>query len=180
MPIILNVVLGVPQMLSNIQMILICVAVSSTAHSLNERSLTPHITMQTDVLPALSMCFEPPESGLLSRPPRNIRKDRLANFRLLLHAYGFLGVLESLCAMSMFVLPLSSSLTLCLTMSCTQVILVSPGQRRALLITRGKVRQLSRRPDAGPTLRSPERVLFYARRHAVGVSGHVSHKDGTI
>ncbi|KAN0129017.1 sodium-potassium ATPase [Lactarius tabidus] len=81
MPIILNVVLGVPQMLSNIQMILICVA--------------------TDVLPALSMCFEPPESGLLSRPPRNVRKDRLANFRLLLHAYGFLGVLESLCAMSM-------------------------------------------------------------------------------
>ncbi|KAF8263726.1 sodium-potassium ATPase [Lactarius quietus] len=81
MPIILNVVLGVPQMLSNIQMILICVA--------------------TDVLPALSMCFEPPESGLLSRPPRNVRKDRLANFRLLLHAYGFLGILESLCAMSM-------------------------------------------------------------------------------
>ncbi|KAH9172572.1 sodium-potassium ATPase [Lactarius sanguifluus] len=81
MPIVLNVVLGVPQMLSNIQMILICVA--------------------TDVLPALSMCFEPPESGLLSRPPRNIRKDRLANIRLLLHAYGFLGILESLCAMSM-------------------------------------------------------------------------------
>ncbi|KAH9059426.1 sodium-potassium ATPase [Lactarius deliciosus] len=81
MPIVLNVVLGVPQMLSNIQMILICVA--------------------TDVLPALSMCFEPPESGLLNRPPRNIRKDRLANVRLLLHAYGFLGILESLCAMSM-------------------------------------------------------------------------------
>jgi sodium/potassium-transporting ATPase subunit alpha len=59
--------------------------------------------IQTDVLPALSMCFEPPESGLLSRPPRNVRKDRLANFRLLLHAYGFLGVLESLCAMSMSV-----------------------------------------------------------------------------
>ncbi|KAH9035191.1 sodium-potassium ATPase [Lactarius pseudohatsudake] len=84
MPILLNVVLGVPQMLSNIQMILICVA--------------------TDVLPALSMCFEPPESGLLSRPPRNIRKDRLANVRLLLHAYGFLGILESLCAMSFWYL----------------------------------------------------------------------------
>ncbi|KAN0129016.1 cation transporting ATPase [Lactarius tabidus] len=81
MPVLLNVCLGVPQMLSNIQMILICVA--------------------TDVLPALSMCFEPPESGLLNRPPRNVRTDRLANFRLLLHAYGFLGVLESLCAMSM-------------------------------------------------------------------------------
>lgn len=81
MPILLNVLIGVPQMLSNIQMILICVA--------------------TDVLPALSMCFEPPESGLLSRAPRNVHTDRLADWRLLLHAYGFLGVTESLCAMSM-------------------------------------------------------------------------------
>ncbi|KAI0316640.1 sodium-potassium ATPase [Amylostereum chailletii] len=81
MPILLNVIFGVPQMLSNIQMILICVA--------------------TDVLPTLSMCFEPPESGLLARPPRNSRTERLADWRLLLHAYGFLGVIESLCAMSM-------------------------------------------------------------------------------
>ena len=49
------------------------------------------------------MCLEPPETGLLSRPPRNVRKERLANSRLLLHAYGFLGILESLCAMSMSV-----------------------------------------------------------------------------
>ncbi|KAI0246247.1 sodium-potassium ATPase [Lactifluus subvellereus] len=81
MPILLNVLIGVPQMLSNIQMILICVA--------------------TDVLPALSMCLEPPESGLLSRPPRNVRKERLANSRLLLQAYGLLGIIESLCAMAM-------------------------------------------------------------------------------
>jgi len=81
MPILLNVLIGVPQMLSNIQMILICVG--------------------TDVLPALSMCLEPPESGLLSRPPRNVKKDRLANGRLLLQAYGILGVLESICAMAM-------------------------------------------------------------------------------
>lgn len=57
--------------------------------------------LQTDVLPALSMCLEPPESGLLSRPPRNVKKERLANSRLLLQAYGFLGILESLCAMAM-------------------------------------------------------------------------------
>ena len=59
--------------------------------------------LQTDVLPALSMCLEPPESGLLSRPPRNVRTERLANGRLLLQAYGFLGILESLCAMAMWV-----------------------------------------------------------------------------
>jgi magnesium-transporting ATPase (P-type) len=67
---------------------------------------------QTDVLPALSMCLEPPESGLLSRPPRNVRKERLANGRLLLQAYVFLGVLESLCAMSMWVRPLSRTMSL--------------------------------------------------------------------
>ncbi|KAI0735310.1 sodium-potassium ATPase [Earliella scabrosa] len=81
MPILLNILIGVPQMLSNIQMILICVA--------------------TDVLPALSLCLEKPESGLLERPPRNVKTERLADWRLLLQAYGFLGVLESLCAMSM-------------------------------------------------------------------------------
>ncbi|TFK33627.1 sodium-potassium ATPase [Crucibulum laeve] len=81
MPIVLNILIGVPQMLSNIQMIIICVA--------------------TDVLPALSLCLEQPESGLLLRKPRDIKNDRLADWRLLLHAYGFLGVIESLCAMSM-------------------------------------------------------------------------------
>ncbi|EMD41764.1 hypothetical protein CERSUDRAFT_42386 [Gelatoporia subvermispora B] len=80
-PILLNVLLGLPQMLSNIQMILICVV--------------------TDVIPALSMCLEPPEVGLLERKPRNVKTERLADWRLLLHAYAFLGVLESLCAMSM-------------------------------------------------------------------------------
>ena len=90
-------------MLSNIQMILICVGVSGeTFLSWVTGAHTNAIwALQTDVLPALSMCLEPPESGLLSRPPRNVRKERLANSRLLLQAYGFLGVLESLCAMSM-------------------------------------------------------------------------------
>jgi hypothetical protein len=59
------------------------------------------LSLQTDVLPALSMCLEPPESGLLSRPPRNVRKERLVNGRLILHAYVFLGIIESLCAMTM-------------------------------------------------------------------------------
>ncbi|KAF8987235.1 sodium-potassium ATPase [Cyathus striatus] len=81
MPIVLNILIGVPQMLSNIQMIIICVA--------------------TDVLPALSLCLEKPESGLLLRKPRNTKTQRLADWRLLLQAYGFLGIIESLCAMSM-------------------------------------------------------------------------------
>jgi len=80
-PVLVNIFLGLPQMLSNLQMIIICAA--------------------TDVGPALSLCMEPPELGLLSRKPRNVKTERLADWRLLLHAYGFLGILESLCAMSM-------------------------------------------------------------------------------
>ncbi|RSH91845.1 hypothetical protein EHS25_009215 [Saitozyma podzolica] len=81
MPILLNVLLGLPQILSNLQMIIICVV--------------------TDVLPAISLCFEKPEAGLLTRPPRNTKKDKLVNLKLLGHAYLFLGVIESLCACSM-------------------------------------------------------------------------------
>jgi len=53
----------------------------------------------TDVLPALSLCYEAPEADLLLRPPRDRKNDRLADWRLLLHAYTFLGLLESLTAM---------------------------------------------------------------------------------
>jgi hypothetical protein len=71
---------GLPQALSNIQMILICTV--------------------TDVLPALSLIYEKPEADLLLRKPRNRKTDRLANWRLLCHAYFFIGVLESLTAMT--------------------------------------------------------------------------------
>lgn len=79
MPVLVNVLFGVPQALSNIQMILICVV--------------------TDLGPALSMCFEKPEADLLLRKPRDRKKERLADVRLLAHAYFFLGVIESLTSM---------------------------------------------------------------------------------
>nr|XP_031860422.1 uncharacterized protein CI109_004032 [Kwoniella shandongensis]KAA5527494.1 hypothetical protein CI109_004032 [Kwoniella shandongensis] len=81
LPILFNVILGLPQILSSLQMIIICII--------------------TDVLPAISLCFEKPESGLLTRPPRDVKRDKLVDWKLLLHAYGFMGLLESLCAMSM-------------------------------------------------------------------------------
>ncbi|KAJ9120086.1 hypothetical protein QFC22_002984 [Naganishia vaughanmartiniae] len=81
MPILLNVFLGLPQILSSLQMIIICVV--------------------TDVLPAISLCFEKPESGLLKRKPRNTKTDRLVDWKLLFQAYVVLGMLESLCACSM-------------------------------------------------------------------------------
>lgn len=80
MPVLLNVLFGVPQALSSIQMIIICVV--------------------TDVLPALSLVYERPEADLLLRKPRDRKKDRLADAKLLCHAYFFIGVLESLTAMT--------------------------------------------------------------------------------
>lgn len=47
----------------------------------------------TDVLPALSLIFEKPEANLLLRKPRSRQHDRLADWKLLLHAYFFLGLL---------------------------------------------------------------------------------------
>lgn len=80
MPILLNVLFGLPQALSSFQMIIICVG--------------------TDVLPALSLIYEKPESDLLLRKPRDRKKERLVNWQLLFHAYFFIGLLETLCAMA--------------------------------------------------------------------------------
>ncbi len=79
MPIVLNVLTGVPQALSNFQMIIICVF--------------------TDVSPALSMVNEKPEADLLLRRPRDRKTDRLINWKLLLHAYFFLGLIETVTSM---------------------------------------------------------------------------------
>lgn len=71
-PVLLSFFFGLPQILSNIQMILICVL--------------------TDLFPALSLVYEQPESDILLRKPRNTKKDRLANIQVLLQAYLFVGM----------------------------------------------------------------------------------------
>jgi len=58
------------------------------------------ICVVTDVLPALSLVYEKPEADLLLRKPRDRKKDRLADGRVIFQAYAFLGVLESLTAMT--------------------------------------------------------------------------------
>lgn len=80
-PVVVNILLGLPQPLSSIEMIIICVL--------------------TDVGPALSLILEKPEADLLTRPPRHPKKDRLADAKLLMHAYFFLGVTETVCSMAM-------------------------------------------------------------------------------
>ncbi|KAL4938740.1 hypothetical protein BDV06DRAFT_200244 [Aspergillus oleicola] len=73
-PVITNVVLGVPQILSSFLMIIICCL--------------------TDCAGAIALAWEQPESDLLLRPPRDPKRDHLVDKRLLGHAYFFIGLYE--------------------------------------------------------------------------------------
>ncbi len=59
------------------------------------------VDLGTDMLPALALGAEPPEPGVMKRPPRS-PKQRLLTVPLLLRAYLFLGVMEAIAAMSVF------------------------------------------------------------------------------
>jgi calcium-translocating P-type ATPase len=56
------------------------------------------VDLGTDLLPALALGAEPPEPGLMDRPPR-ARGERLLGPARLLRAYGFLGVIEAALAL---------------------------------------------------------------------------------
>jgi sodium/potassium-transporting ATPase subunit alpha len=83
-PVLLNVFFGVPLPLSSFLMIIICVF--------------------TDLFLSLSLIMEKEEFDLLSLPPRNHKKDHLINFKIYAQAYLFTGVMETICAHSMFFL----------------------------------------------------------------------------
>lgn len=80
-PVMTNIAFGLPQILSSFLMIIICCF--------------------TDCAAATAMAYEKPEADVLLRPPRNAKKDRLVNWQLVLQAYGFIGILETVCAFSM-------------------------------------------------------------------------------
>ena len=72
-PVMTNVLFGLPQILSSFLMIIICCF--------------------TDCVAATAIACEKPEAELLVRRPRSARKDRLVDWRLILYAYGFIGVM---------------------------------------------------------------------------------------
>lgn len=80
-PVMTNVVFGLPQVLSSFLMIIICCF--------------------TDCAAATAIAYEKPEADLLLRRPRNAKKDRLVDWRLILQAYGFIGVMQTVCSFSM-------------------------------------------------------------------------------
>lgn len=59
------------------------------------------VDLGTDMLPAIALGMEKPEPGIMERPPRP-RKKRLLDLPLLLRAYGFLGIIETIACMAGF------------------------------------------------------------------------------
>ncbi|GAM86309.1 hypothetical protein ANO11243_043210 [Dothideomycetidae sp. 11243] len=80
-PVITNVMFGLPQILSSFLMIIICCF--------------------TDCAAATAIAYEMPEADVLTRAPRNAKKDRLVNWKLMLQAYGFFGLLETILSFTM-------------------------------------------------------------------------------
>ena len=80
-PVMTNVVFGLPQVLSSFLMIIICCF--------------------TDCAAATVLAYEAPEADVLIRRPRKPKTDRLVDWQLILQAYGFIGVLETLTSFAM-------------------------------------------------------------------------------
>ena len=55
----------------------------------------------TDCAAAITLAYEKPEADVLLRPPRNPRKDRLVNTRLIFHAYFVVGLIQCFCSFTM-------------------------------------------------------------------------------
>lgn len=80
-PVLTNVVFGLPQVLSSFNMIVVCCL--------------------TDCAAAIALAYEKPEADVLLRKPRNAKKDRLVDWKLILQAYGFLGLIEATSSFAM-------------------------------------------------------------------------------
>ena len=48
----------------------------------------------------MTLAYESPEVDILSRGPRNIHTQHLVDGKLIIHAYGFVGIIECLCSMA--------------------------------------------------------------------------------
>ena len=70
-PVLLNIIAGMPQMLSSFNMIMICCV--------------------TDCIGAIFLAYEPSESNLLKKKPRSISGERLVDWKLFLHSYFTVG-----------------------------------------------------------------------------------------
>ena len=59
------------------------------------------VDLGTDIVPALALGSEPPEPGVMRRPPRDIQ-EHVINLTLLTRAYAWLGMIQSIATMAAF------------------------------------------------------------------------------
>lgn len=57
------------------------------------------IDLGTELAPAVSLAYEKPEADIMSRPPRDAKKDRLITWQLLVYSYFIAGAGETLCSL---------------------------------------------------------------------------------
>lgn len=60
------------------------------------------IDLGTDMIPAISLAYEKPESDIMKRKPRDPKKDKLVNGRLFSMAYGQIGMMQAAAAFYMY------------------------------------------------------------------------------
>jgi len=80
-PVMTSVIFGLPQILSSFLMIVICCF--------------------TDCAAATALAYEEPEADVMLRKPRDVKKDKLVDWRLLLQSYGFIGIIETTTSFAM-------------------------------------------------------------------------------
>ena len=56
------------------------------------------IDLGTDMFPAISFAYETPEADIMKRPPRDSKRDRLVNRKLLFFAYLEIGIMQCIAA----------------------------------------------------------------------------------
>jgi sodium/potassium-transporting ATPase subunit alpha len=63
------------------------------------------IDLGTELFPAISLAYEKPEADVMTRPPRDVKKDHLVSFSLLSYSYLQVGMIEvGLCFISYFLI----------------------------------------------------------------------------
>lgn len=78
-PVLLNVIIGMPQMLSSFLMIIICCI--------------------TDCANAITLAYETDERNLLAKKPRSVTKEKLVDWKLVLHSYITVGTFYTFTSM---------------------------------------------------------------------------------
>jgi sodium/potassium-transporting ATPase subunit alpha len=101
-PVMTNVLFGIPQILSSFLMIIIWYYPTQCHESLHAAlTVIDNYSLFTDAMAAIALAYEAPEADVLLRKPRVIGKDRLVGWELVVQAYGFIGIIETVSSFAM-------------------------------------------------------------------------------